>query len=892
MRTKKKTTRPLKLLLKFAALTILFLMSVSVFGDDGTKRGEVEVDMTKLSSAADAGPALPDGNVLWQLGQRDGSAGEFAASGSSDAKKIYNAVSTVAKAAELKSVPSGLRGDTNPELIITYNLNKIPANGVLFRVSILDAYKSVPQMSIFSNHQLSGMIQIAGVAGTDSKYTFRKTYELYIPKEQLVLGSNELKLRTTRGIYSSSMEDKYDWWTWDSLSLESLNAPIKEPIHGSYTLTGTMVNNKQFYFDEGAVTHLPYVMKWLGVAYSGNIMRTSCASDVGRSCSNMEDYYKVLRDYNMQSVALYLYTGDIKLKADGSLPEEAEKKLTDYFKQYGSYFQYYEVDNEPGLFNRSKAVNLAIANWLNKKGKSIAPHLQTVAPGWAYWPNYSADSCGNQRGTVKQCGDPDGWERDPEQRNELEEVTDLTNGHSYGESYIFSNGGSFTENLKTFGGAADGLGKKMLTTEFGTSDSHVDAYQYGASEPTAAVFDRIMRAHIGYADMFVQHAAFFKNFSLFKYGFNLEEYDPAKTEIYYTKTNEDSRVSIMRRLSLTYATHGTPLTYQISNKDQLADKLVYVRAVDTSTLTPLAGSGATSNKLLINFVNFEETTQKVSVKVTMPKKTVYEGERFGNGDTYEEARSYISGRSATPVLEFNETLAPGEAVQYILQPSSEVADSAPQGFKAAAIKGLSMKLSWLEAPGASYEVLRADGSGGDLKVIATGVQETGYIDSKLEEGTLYTYAVRVAGSGVMSEKVQITATGLVPLDRTEWKVSSNVNTEASNPASAIDGDRRTRWDTGKHQASGEYFQIDLGKEHSVEAVELDYSLSSYDYPRGYELYVSNDAANWKLAVRGKGQLNSTKISFSPVKARYIRILQTGSGGNYWSIQEMQVYSRE
>ncbi len=203
-----------------------------------------------------------------------------------------------------------------------------------------------------------------------------------------------------------------------------------------------------------------------------------------------------------------------------------------------------------------------------------------------------------------------------------------------------------------------------------------------------------------------------------------------------------------------------------------------------------------------------------------------------------------------------------------------------------------MKLSWLEAPGASYEVLRADGSGGDLKVIATGIQETGYIDSRLQEGTLYTYAVRVAGSGVMSEKVQITATGLVPLDRTEWKVSSNVNTEASNPSSAIDGDRRTRWDTGKHQASGEYFQIDLGKEHAVEAVELDYSLSSYDYPRGYELYVSSDAANWKLMVRGKGQLNSTRIIFSQVKTRYIRILQTGSGGNYWSIQEMLVYSRE
>lgn len=893
-RLKKRTKKPVHLILKFAALILLFLLSVSVFGEDGgTNSGEVEVDMSELSASKDAGPVIPEGTVLWKLGQQDGSAAEFAAAGASGAKEAVSVVSSAVKAAEVKSVPSGLNGQTHPELRITYQLDKIPVNGVLFRVSILDAYKSVPQMSVFSNRQLSGIIQIAGVTGTESKYKFRKTYELYIPKEQLVSGTNELKLRAARGIYSSESEDKYNWWTWDELSLESLKAPVKEPIHGSYTLTGTVVNNKQFYFDEGAVTHLPYIMKWLGIAYSGNIMRTNCASDVGRSCEKMDEYYKVLKDYNMQAVALYLYTGNIELKEDGSLPDDAEKKLTDYFEKYSPYFQYYEVDNEPGLFNRSKAVNLAIADWLNRKGKTIAPHLQTVAPGWAYWPEFRVNSCGNQKdGAAKGCGDPDGWERDPEQRNELEEVTDLTNGHSYGESYIFNNGGSFTENLKTFGGAADGLSKKMLTTEFGTSDTHVDANQYGATERTAAVFDRIMRAHIGYADMFVQHAAFFKNFSLFKYGFNLEEHDPAETEIYYIKEGEDSRVSIMRRLDLAYATHGAPLTYQITNKDKLADKLVYVRAVDTSTLEPLAGTQATSNKVLLNFVNFENTEQTVTAKVTMPEKTVYEGERFGNGDTYEEARAYVSGKNASPVLEFTETLAPGEAVQYILEPSSGVADLAPQSFKASAIKGPSVKLNWLEAPGASYELLRADSPDNPLKVIATGVTTTEYTDSNLQEGKLYTYAVRVTGSKLLSEEAQITATGLVPLDRSGWRVSSSSDPAASNPARAIDGDRRTRWDSVKHQASGEYYQIDLGAAHTVEAIDLDYTLSGYDYPRGYTVQVSDDGKSWRQIASGKGKVERTKIVFEPVKTRYIKIVQTGSGGNYWSIQELQVYSRE
>lgn len=892
MSAKLTSNKPLLAILKFIALTVLLLLSVSVFGKDGGHNDNLENDLHNLTAAGDSGPQLPSGTLIWQLGQHDGSAKEFASVSSFNAKSALRVSSSQIQSATLGSIPSGLDGVTNPSFSISYALDKIPANGVLFRVSILDAFKSVPQLSVFSNHQLSGIIQIAGVSGTGSQYNYRKTYELYIPKEQLLPGDNVLKLQVTRGLYSSGQEDKYNWFTWDDLSLEALNAPIKEPIHGSYILTGTMVNNKQFYFDEGAVTHLPYVMKWLGVAYSGNIMRASCASNVGRSCSNMEEYYKVLKDYNMQAVALYLYTGDIKLKSDGSLPDDAVKKLTDYFRQYGNYFQYYEVDNEPGLFNRSKAVNLAVAKWLNTRGKEIAPHLKTVAPGWAYWPDYRVDACGNQKGAARQCGDPDGWERDPKQRLELEKVTDLTNGHAYGDSYIFSNGGSFTENLKTFSGAVDGLGKKMLSTEFGTSDSHVDGYQYGATERTAAVFDRIMRAHIGYADMFIQHAAFFKDFSLFKYGFNLEGHDPAKTEIYYTKQGENSRVSIMRRLSLAYATHGAPLTYEITNKGALSDKLVYVRAVDTSTLAPLAGSGATSNKVLVNLVNFENTQQTVSVKVTMPKATVYEGERFGRGDTYEEARSYVQNLSASPVLTFKETLAPGEGVQYILQPSASVKDAAPQNLKAVAARGPSVQLNWMEAPGASYEVLRSEGSGGTLQVIASGLKETRYNDTNLREGAFYTYRVRVTGSEAMSASVQITATGLVPLDRSGWTAISNINNGPSVPRNAFDGDSRTRWDTGKHQTSGEYFQVDLGESHSIERIDLDYALSPYDYPRGYEVYVSGNGSDWSRVDSGSGRLESTTMTFAPVQARYVKILQTGSGGNYWSIHEMQIYSRD
>lgn len=886
-----RKARTLSTLVKFAGLTILFLLSVSFLGDNEVK--DSGHSTFTFSSANETVSAAPAGDVIWELGERDDSADEFAPDNSSSAKAAVTLTSETLSADALNRLPSGLNAKSMPELSINYSLGTIPKNGVLFQVSILNAYKSVPQMAVFSNSELSGIIQIAGVAGTGSDYDFRKTYELYIPKEQLKIGNNKLTLRAARSFYASGSEDKYSWWTWDNLSLSDLDEPIGEPIHGSYVNMGTMETNKQFYFDTGATSHLPYVIKWLGLAYSGNIMRVSAPSDVSGSTSDLANYYKVLKEYNMQAVALYLYTGDIKLNADGSLPDSAKKKLTDYFEQYGSFFQYYEVDNEPGLFNRSKAVDLAIAKWLNTEGKKIAPQLQTVAPGWAYWPSYSKDSCGNQKGSVKQCGDPDGWERDPAQRLELEKVTDLTNGHSYGSSYVNKDGGSFTENLKTFqGSGGDGLPKKMLVTEFGTSDTHTDDWHYGASESTSAAFDRITRAHIGYADMFIQHAAFFYNFSLFQFkDINLRTHDPAQTEIYYTKEGQDSRVSIMRRLALAYATHGAPLTYNLINKDALADKLVYIRAVDTSKLEPLEGSGAASNKVLVNFVNFENTRQTVTVKVTMPKQTVYEGERFGNGDTYAEARRYVTGLKASPVLTFTETLEPGEAVQYILQPASQVGDVAPTNLTAKAVRGMAVQLNWLEAPGTRYDVLRSEGSNGELKTISSGVEDTTFVDRDVKEGIVYTYAVRVTGKNALSAKTQITATGLVPLDRSGWKATSNVK-EGSNPAAAIDNEQSTRWDTGKNMTPGEILQIDMGTQHTIEAIELDNARSPYDYPRIFSIYVSDDGQNWKQVLNGRGKKDVYLYSFPSVKCRYVKIEQTGSGGNYWSVHNLEIYSRD
>ncbi|HLB75172.1 MAG TPA: HEAT repeat domain-containing protein, partial [Sedimentisphaerales bacterium] len=109
---------------------------------------------------------------------------------------------------------------------------------------------------------------------------------------------------------------------------------------------------------------------------------------------------------------------------------------------------------------------------------------------------------------------------------------------------------------------------------------------------------------------------------------------------------------------------------------------------------------------------------------------------------------------------------------------------------------------------------------------------------------------------------------------------------------ALDGDKATRWDTGKPQEGGEWFTLDLGVESAVTGITLDSAGSPGDYPRRYEIYVSFDGGSWgKPVVSGEGTKPITEIKFpSPVRTRFIKIVQTGSvAGLFWSIHDLMIH---
>ena len=128
-------------------------------------------------------------------------------------------------------------------------------------------------------------------------------------------------------------------------------------------------------------------------------------------------------------------------------------------------------------------------------------------------------------------------------------------------------------------------------------------------------------------------------------------------------------------------------------------------------------------------------------------------------------------------------------------------------------------------------------------------------------------------------------------DRKKWKLSASHNT--GKVSSAVDGNLGTRFDTATAMVPGMWFQIELPETTEISGLRLDSAGSVLDYPSGYEVAVSVDGKSWSPPlVKGKGTHPLTEIYFSGVKAKLIKIVQTGRRpGKYWSIHDLQIYGK-
>jgi len=111
-----------------------------------------------------------------------------------------------------------------------------------------------------------------------------------------------------------------------------------------------------------------------------------------------------------------------------------------------------------------------------------------------------------------------------------------------------------------------------------------------------------------------------------------------------------------------------------------------------------------------------------------------------------------------------------------------------------------------------------------------------------------------------------------------------------NVQNAVDGNPATRWSTNAAMQGGEWFMLDLGRPRPVKKIVLDAKGSGGDYPRGYEVYVSNRRGDMGPAVvKGEGKGAVTEITFPARTGRFVKIVQTGrTDGLFWSIHELTV----
>lgn len=121
--------------------------------------------------------------------------------------------------------------------------------------------------------------------------------------------------------------------------------------------------------------------------------------------------------------------------------------------------------------------------------------------------------------------------------------------------------------------------------------------------------------------------------------------------------------------------------------------------------------------------------------------------------------------------------------------------------------------------------------------------------------------------------------------------ASNATGEAK---AAIDGDIKSRWSTNTPMVKGQWFQIDMGWESEITKITLDAGSSAGDFPRLYEVFVSNNPENWGDPVaKGEGKGAVTEIVCQPKSGRYVRIVQNGKAdGAYWSIHELKVETKD
>jgi hypothetical protein len=111
---------------------------------------------------------------------------------------------------------------------------------------------------------------------------------------------------------------------------------------------------------------------------------------------------------------------------------------------------------------------------------------------------------------------------------------------------------------------------------------------------------------------------------------------------------------------------------------------------------------------------------------------------------------------------------------------------------------------------------------------------------------------------------------------------------SSSTKMAYDGKRGTRWNIGRRQAGGEWFQIDMGMSKTLNAIEIDSGDEGDDYPGALDVMVSADGQNWTKFASMEFSSRQYTIPMNGTFTRFVKLVLTKPRQRFWSICEMKV----
>jgi len=171
----------------------------------------------------------------------------------------------------------------------------------------------------------------------------------------------------------------------------------------------------------------------------------------------------------------------------------------------------------------------------------------------------------------------------------------------------------------------------------------------------------------------------------------------------------------------------------------------------------------------------------------------------------------------------------------------------------------------------------------------------------LSASSLLAHAQSIKDNGVLPAIISFLLSDPVPTvevpdgadidfsDPSDWSISGSPNRDIAN---IFDNDPSTRWSTRGQQDPGadQYIEINFNTVKTFNTIVIDSTEYPDDYPRGYDVLVSQDGSNWATIVSDYAYLENEIEIVVPVQSvQYLRIVQTGSARNWWSIGELTIF---